>query len=58
MPRMSTSPVSFSCWHPILVAMKHPVRPMPALQDGHGCAEHPQHKLDVIPGWCAALIYS
>lgn len=43
MPRMSTSPVSFSCWHPILVAMKHPVRPMPALQDGHGCAEHPQH---------------
>lgn len=32
-PRISTSPLSCSCWHPILVAMKEPVRPMPALQD-------------------------
>lgn len=44
-PRISTSPLSFSCWHPILVAMKQPVRPMPALQDRHSCAEHRQHPL-------------
>lgn len=32
MPRMSTSPRAFSCWQPIRVAMKQPVRPIPALE--------------------------
>lgn len=31
MPRMSTSPRAFSCWQPMRVAMKQPVRPIPAL---------------------------
>lgn len=38
-PRMSTSLLSFSCWHPILVAIKQPVRPMPALRDRHSSAQ-------------------
>lgn len=35
MARMSTSPRAFSCWQPMWVAMKQPVRPIPAL-DGAG----------------------
>lgn len=31
MRRMSTSPRAFSCWQPMRVAMKQPVRPIPAL---------------------------
>lgn len=54
MPRMSTWPVSLSCWQPILVAMKQPVRPIPALRDRHSSAEHQQTAPAACPCSCSA----